>query len=238
MIKRILNLLLYTFFFILGLLFIIKFAGPQILRTYIQTGIGDCAKIPILCMIPQEEKPDFAVDKTYAQQLVPYTFPKTKISAPEGFQLVQELVKKSSFKKRGPRNGAPIIYLLHEPPNFFLNLFPQIKKSGISNNYEFWRNVMDGRESTVSNLDDAFFVIMKSIFTPDLGDQTKVKMIRFNSENRDYFINYNLNTPRGNFFDCSIFTEEGDFFKVYIKDKNAVLDLNKMFTILSTVDKL
>lgn len=215
--------------------FVIKFAAPQILRAYIQIGIGDCSKIPILCLAPQEPLVLLAIDKNYAQELIPLEFPKTRISAPKGFKVVQELVKKPYYKKKRPRNAESVIYILHQPAGFFINLFPQVKQVGIKDNYEFMYSLMSARQAEINNLKDAFFVILKSIFTPDLGDQRTAKMIQFKSEEKNYFINYNLSGPV-NFFDCSIITESGDFFKVYIKDTGKVLDLNKAFTIASGIN--
>ena len=95
-------------------------------------------------------------------------------------------------------------------------------------------NLLHANESGINSVNDAFFVILKSIFTPDLGDQKTVKMIQFKSDARNYFLNYNLTGP-AYFFDCTILTEEGDFFKVYIKDNFKTLDLNKVFSIISTI---
>ena len=39
----------------LSIVFVIKFAGPNLLIQYISYGIGDCKKIPILCMEPEEK---------------------------------------------------------------------------------------------------------------------------------------------------------------------------------------
>jgi hypothetical protein len=75
---------------------------------------------------------------------------------------------------------------------------------------------------------------MKGIFTPDIGDQAAVKMIKFKLDNLSGFINYNL-SAKGNFFDCNIFSKDGDFYKVYIKDYQGILDLNKVIVIISTV---
>ena len=95
---------------------------------------------------------------------------------------------------------------------------------------------MSAKINEVKTLNDAFFIIMKGIFTPDLGDQTKVKMARFVTNDKKGFINYNL-SKKENFFDCNIFDEEKNFFKIYIKDRRAALDLEKVFTIISTVKK-
>ncbi len=220
--------------FLASLAFVIKFGFPQLLRAYIQAGVGDCSKIPVLCMAPQEVEPAFKIDKDYLQGLTRLRFPNTEISVPKGFKVVQELVSKPYYKKRRPRNEEAVIYLIHQPPGFFIKLFPQVKKMGISDNYAFFRALIYSRESGINSADDAFFVILKSIFTPDLGDQKSVKMIQFKSNGRGYFINYNL-SGRTFFFDCAIITESGDFFKVYIKDTRATLDLDKVFSILSTL---
>jgi len=214
--------------------FVVKFGLPQLLRAYISTGIGECSKIPILCMQPKDATETFTVDKIYTQELLPYKFPKTQISAPKGFKVVQELVAKPYYKKKKQRGTEPVIYVLHQPPGFFINLFPQVKNAGVKNNYDFMYRMMHANESSIKSVDDAFFVIMKSIFTPDLGDQKLAKMIQFKSGERNYFINYNLSGP-AYFFDCTILTKEGDFFKVYIKDRFKTLDLNKVFSIISTI---
>ncbi|MDO8662661.1 MAG: hypothetical protein Q7K98_05520 [Candidatus Omnitrophota bacterium] len=214
--------------------FAVKFGLPQLLRSYISIGIGDCVKIPILCMEPQETQMAMAVDKNCILEFIPHEFPKTKICVPKGFKVVQELVAKPYYKKKKLRNGEPVIYLLHQPPDFFAKLFPQVKKMGINTNYEFMRSLMHARESNIGSVNDAFFVILKSIFTPDLGDQRMVKMIQFRFEERGYFVNYNLSGPV-NFFDCSVISKEGDFFKIYIKDTRKELDLDKVFSIISTI---
>jgi len=214
--------------------FVVKFGLPQLLRAYIITGIGECSKIPILCMEPQDTAEVFTTDKIYIQELLPYKFPKTELRAPRGFKVVQELVAKPYYKKNKQKSVEPVIYVLHQPPGFFIKLFPQIKSAGVKNNYEFMYRLMHANESSIKSVDDAFFVIMKSIFTPDLGDQKLAKMIQFKSGERDYFINYNLSGP-AYFFDCTILPKEGDFFKVYIKDRFKTLDLKKVFSIISTV---
>ena len=233
--SKLLNRIMLTAVFILCIAFVIKFGAPKVLRAYIQTGIGDCAKIPILCMSPQETQMAPVIDKTCILEFLPLEFPKTKICVPKGFKVVQELVKKPYYKKRKPFNTEPVIYIIHQPPDFFTKLFPQVKSMGIDNNYKFMRSLMYARVSEINNLTDAFFVILKSIFTPDLGDQRAVKMTQFKFEERNYFVNYNL-TGRVNFFDCSIIDENGEFFKVYIKDTRKELDLDKVFSIISTIN--
>ncbi len=75
---------------------------------------------------------------------------------------------------------------------------------------------------------------MKSIFTPDIGNQHIAKMIKFKIGDKKGFINYNMAKPI-NYFDCNVLDEKGNFFKVYIKDKGARLDLNNVFAIISTL---
>jgi len=233
--NKLLNWLMLIVVFAFSIAFVIKFGAPRLLRAYIQTGIGDCSKIPILCMNPEETKIDFAVDKNCIRESLPLEFPKTRICVPKGFKVVQELVKKPYYKKRKPYTAEPVIYIIHQPPDFFAKLFPQVKAIGVDNNFKFMHSLMYARETQINNLTDAFFVILKSIFTPDLGDQRYVKMIQFKFEGRDYFINYNLTGPF-NFFDCSIIAKDGEFFKVYIKDTRKELDLDKVFSIISTIN--
>ena len=75
---------------------------------------------------------------------------------------------------------------------------------------------------------------MKSVFTPDIGCQSTAKMIKFQFKDYKGFINYQLCRP-DNYFDCNVFDVNGNFFKVYIKDVGAQLDLNKVFAIISTL---
>jgi hypothetical protein len=86
----------------------------------------------------------------------------------------------------------------------------------------------------LKNVTDAFFVIMKSIFIPDLGNQDSARMAEFKNANLKGFINYNL-TKEGNYFDCNITDEKDVFFKIYIKDKTRQLDLEKVKLVTSTV---
>ena len=95
---------------------------------------------------------------------------------------------------------------------------------------------MHARISETKNITDSFFVIMKSIFIPDLGEQGKVKMAQFALEDKKGFINYNLGRTES-YFDCNVIDKEGNFFKVYIKDKGSTLDLEKLMAIISSVHK-
>lgn len=222
-----------------AILFIIKFGGPPILRLYIEAGIGNCQKIPILCMGPSAEQISFDFNKDDAKiiELHPYKFPKIEISAPDGFTVVEEKIKKVYYKKKKKnKDTGSTIYLLYEEPGFFIGLFPQLKKSGINNDYEFIRRTMYANLGNIRNITDTFFVIMKSIFIPDLGKQIDVQMAQFKIAGKKGFINYNLSQP-DNYFDCNVFDDKGNFFKIYIKDKGAHLDLDHVLSIISMVSK-
>jgi hypothetical protein len=96
---------------------------------------------------------------------------------------------------------------------------------------------MAARTRDIHNLTDTFFVIMKSIFTPNLGDENNLRIIPFVLGDKKGFITYNL-AQTENYFDCDMIDSRGEYFKVYIKDKAAELDLEKVMTIISTVKKL
>ncbi len=231
--KRLTKFLISIPVFFLALLFVIKFAGPNILKQYISYGIGECLNIPILCMQPDEKILSPIISPEYLNSLVPQKFPKMSISVPKGFTLVQELVKKVYYKKRHVFNQATI-YLLRQEPFAFIKLYPDVQKQGVKDNYEFIRRLMYANLEKTENITDAFFVIMKSVFTPDIGNQSIAKMIRFTINNKSGYINYTMAKPV-NYFDCNVLDAQGNFFKVYIKDTGAQLDLNKVYGILSTI---
>jgi hypothetical protein len=81
---------------------------------------------------------------------------------------------------------------------------------------------------------DAFFVIMKAIFTPDIGDQKNVKIAKFNLPGGKGFITYNFD-PSRNYFDCDVVFADDSFCKVYIKDKGKVLQMKDVAAIISTL---
>ena len=230
------NLISITVMFLLGIFFLIKFGGPPFLRLYLETGIGDCKTIPILCMAPGENLINLGTDKEFIGKLLPYDFPKLSIRIPRGFIVVQETIKKVYYKKKKRGQAGDVIYLLHEPPYFFTTIFPHLKNAGVTNDREFLYRTMHAKLGEVKGLSDAFFVIMKSIFTPDLGDQNSVKMAYAVIADKSGFINYNL-SPDTHYFDCNLIDKNGDFFKIYIKDKSAKLDLIKVFSIISTLSK-
>jgi hypothetical protein len=219
----------------LAILLVIKSQGASILKLYIESGMGSCQKNPIFCMAPSEEI-TLELDRDYLVDLLPYKFPKMEIYLPRGFTVVKELIKKVYYKKKGKRDDA-IIYLLQERPKFFMELYPQFKKETIKDNYDFVKHVMNARMNEIKTLSDAFFVIMKGIFTPDLGNQKNLKMVHFIISDKKGFINYNLSSS-DNYFDCNIINERGTFFKIYIKDKGAKLDLRKVITIITTLREI
>lgn len=234
--QKILKHFSITISLLLALLFVAKFGGPAILRLYIETGSGDCEKIPIFCMEPTEEiQPN--INKVYIAGLLPYEFTDIKIRVPEGFNVVKGKTSKEYYKKRKKlhQHSDAVIYLFHEKKDFFINLFPQVKKQGIKSDFAFIKRTMYAKLKDVKDLTDAFFVIMKGIFTPDLGEQRNVKMAQFVIADKQGFINYNL-AKSDNYFDCNIINKAGDFFKVYIKDKGASLDLDKVLAIISTLN--
>lgn len=218
--------------FLLIFAFAAKAAWPSILRLYIETGIGNCQKIPLLCMAPSEEILP-VLDKDYIARLSPYRFTKMKICAPRDFLVIQEDVKKIYYKKKRPKKQEAVIYLLYKEPDFFINLFPLLRKQGVFNDYEFIKRIMYAKLKDIKSASDAFFVIMKGVFTPDLGEQKNVKMAQITMPKRKGFINYNLTGPDC-YFDCNIIDEESGFFKIYIKDKGGSLTLEKAAAIIST----
>ncbi|MDD5595578.1 MAG: hypothetical protein PHY94_04960 [Candidatus Omnitrophica bacterium] len=222
--------------FIVAVLFVVKFAGPRLLQFYIETGVGSCRKIPILCMMPVQQVVFCQPDKKEAlNDFIPHTFPKMSLAIPKGFNVVQETIKKVYFKKGLRRYSGPVIYVLFKERDFFIGLFPQLKTQGVTNNYEFLKRTMFANLNNIQGITDAFFVIMKGIFIPDLGDQNNVQMIGFTCMDKKGFINYNLG-KKENYFDCNVIDQAGNFYKIYIKDKAAVLNLSQVVEIMATLE--
>jgi hypothetical protein len=115
----------------LAIAFIVKFAGPNLLRQYISYGIGNCKITPILCMQPEEKLFYPTVDNAYVDTLIKHVFPKMAISVPKGFTLIQELIKQPYYKKR--HNNNAVIYLLIQEPGAFIKLYPMVQKQGVTN---------------------------------------------------------------------------------------------------------
>jgi len=179
---------------------------------------------------------DFRVNREFSAGLIPHKFTKVEISIPKGFAIVQERIKKAYYKRRKVVREEPTIYIVHEEKNFFVNLFSDLNKKGIASDYEFMKRMMHARLDGIENFTDAFFVIMKSIFIPNVGNQRKVKMIEFKLADKSGFVNYSMANPE-NYFDCNVFNRKGGYFKVYIKDINNKLDLDKVMAVISTVEE-
>ncbi len=215
-----------------SLLFVAKFGGPALLRFYVETGMGNCQKIPIFCKVPAE-RIRAGIDKEYRQELLPYKFPGLEIYLPKGFTVVQQEIRKVYYKRNKFYQKDATIYLFHKGRDFFLGLFPHLEKQGIADDYEFIRHTMYANLNEIKDLRDTFFVIMKGVFIPDLGDQKNVRMAEFKVGTKRGFINYNLTKPNY-YFDCNVIDEKEGFFKIYIKDFGARLNLDNVLAIIST----
>jgi len=220
----------------LALVFIGVFGGPQLLKLYIRSGMGDCKSLPITCREPEIELNDPAISKEAIENFVPYVFKEIEICLPKSFNVVKSHTKKYYFKRRMIPTGRQTIYLLYKEPNFFVNLFPHLKKKGVKDDYEFIRRTMYAKTTDIHGITDTFFVIMKGVFTPFLGDQQNLAMIKFKLDDKRGFINFDL-SQNANYFDCNIIDGDNNFFKVYIKDTSCRLELADVFAILSTVKK-
>lgn len=232
-IKKYIYIAVVLFF---GVLFVIKFSGAAILRLYLESGIGRCKEIPVFCITPNPKPVNQAVNKEYNSGLIEYQLPQIQINVPKEFKIIKQQVTKIYYKKKKFKSKNSVMYLVYEPPGFFTGLFPQLKKQGINNDYEFISRIMNTKMSGVQNLTDAFFMVMKGIFIPDLGDQHNVEIVRFSGEKQKGFIGYNLN-EKENYFNCDIIMDEG-YFKVYIKDSMKKLDLEKVLSMISTIKKI
>ncbi len=233
---KVIQVIFIIVFLFLGLLFVIKFGGPPTLRLYVETGIGNCQKIPVLCISPEEKINYPAINQGYISTLIRQEFPGLTIHTPKDFTVVKEQIVKVYYKKGKRWESGSVIYLLCLNPNFFVNLFPDFTKNKIRNDHEFILHVMHANLNEINNLMDTFFVITKAIFTPDLGDQKNVRMVKFRSGDKRGFITYNQKASE-NYFDGNIIDQEGYFFKIYIKDKKAALDLDKVFAIIATIKR-
>lgn len=219
---------------ILGLAFVAVSAGPNILKMYVASGMGGCEKNPVFCQVPQGQINTPQIDRAFLSELIPVNLTNMSIGIPKGFDAVQEEVAKIYYKKNKHLFKGNIIYVLRKEPDFLVNLYPELKRDGVTSNYIFVMRTMQARLDEIKNLTDAFFVIMKGIFIPHLGDQKNLRMSTFAMQDTKGFINYNQDNS-GNYFDCNIFFAKGEFLKVYIRDRGKGLDLEKVFTILSTL---
>lgn len=218
-----------------ALAFVVKFGGVALLKAYIETGIGNCQKNPVLCLSAeaQDTRQDEDIEDYHADFL-PYQFPDFEISIPRGFSVVNEQISKIYYKKHKHRDKGNIIYILYKEPDFFVRLFPQLRKY-VKDDYEFLSRMMSAKLDNIGNLSDALFVIVKGVFIPDLGSQ-EIKMLKFSLGDYRGFINYSL-SDKAHYFDCNVFDKGNNFFKIYIKDKNASVDLDVVYAIISTLKK-
>ena len=212
----------------------VKFASPSMLKAYIATGTGNCQTSPIFCMQPGNEIIEARGNKEYLEQLTVFKFDDIQVRMPKDFVVVHERVQKVYYKKIKHKKCGSSAFLLNQPPDYFIHLFPQAASRGVKTDYEFLDRTMCANLNNIKDSTDAFFVIVKGIFIPDVGNQKTVTMIRFKLGAWKGFMNYNL-TPAGNYFDCNIITDKNAFLKVYIKDVGKELDLDKVFAILSSL---
>ncbi len=219
-----------------GLIFVIKFAGSAILRVYLEYGIGGCKEIPVFCIIPEPEIINQVINEEYNLGLIEYQLPQVQINAPMEFKVIKQSVTKRYYKKKNSKTKDSVMYLVYEPPGFFVDLFPRVKKQGIDNDYKFISRLMSAKMSDVNSLTDAFFMVMKGIFIPDIGDQHNAQIVKFAGKKQKGFVTYNTNEEEG-YFNCDIISEQG-YFKVYIKDSTKKLDLEKVLSIISTIKKV
>jgi len=230
---RLIKIIAITVFILASIALVIKFQGALFLRMYVRFGIGDCAKIPILCMTPGERVIPESFDHQQQEDFIAHNFSDMSIRVPRGFTVVQRETKRIYYKKNKHIGKGAIIYLLCRPPGFFTGLYPQLKDSGVNSDYKFIKRVMFADERKIKSINDAFFVIMKGIFTPDLGDQKNVRMAAFSQGEMSGYINYNIEDKQ-NYFDCNIIDSQGNYFKIYIRDTKAILDLDKVLAIVTT----
>lgn len=235
---KITRIIIITLFSSVCAAFVVKFGGPAILRGYIASTLGDCKKIPVYCMSPGDFTDPMCADTAYIRrELIQCQMFKMQLCIPRGFLVVEEKTRKIYRKRKPNPSGDSVIFLFHKPPGFFTGLFPQLKKNGILNDYDFLKTVMNTRLDKVNTINEVFFMIMKGVFICDLGPQKNAQMLSFASGPRKGFINYNL-TPSGNYFDAKFVDEKEGFFSIYIKDKNKELDLKKACAIISTMENM
>ncbi|RJO64309.1 MAG: hypothetical protein C4540_04145 [Candidatus Omnitrophota bacterium] len=219
-----------------AILTVTTFGKPYVLKTYVEMGIGTCNKIPVLCILPSQNFTNPQIDKNYILSLARYKIEEIEIALPKDFFVIKEQIYRAYYKKRKRTEKDSIAYLLYQNPDFFQSLFPQLKKYSLKNNYDFLSRILNARTPDIKDLPSTLFVILKSIFTPDIGPGSNIKIARFSVADKRGFITYNY-TKEGNYFNCDIVNSKQEFFKVYLKDKKKELDIDKVLTIISTLQK-
>ncbi len=232
--KRLLKYFLIALFVTFGLVYAIKQGGPATLRLYIESGIGNCIEIPIMCVSPEDKFHEAKLDSEFIVGLHEYQLDQIHIHTPEGFKVVKQKITMQYYKKKKDKTKGSTIYIVQKPVDFFVILFSDVTKNSIKNDYDFVSRVMNAKINRIMNLQDAFFVIMKGIFTPDLGEQASVRIVKVKVGKFNGFISYNYD-PLGNYFDCNLLEEGGGYYKVYIKDKAKKLNLDDVVSIISTI---
>jgi hypothetical protein len=226
--NRLLNKIPAAIFLFILLFFAFSFAAPTILRRYLELGIGSCKKIPVLCLLPQQKY--FNIVQNARQDFIPFNFDRLKVSVPKGFSVIQELDKRYFYKKKKYLNKGSVIYTLRQDPGYFVSLFRDTKKYGINNNYDFIRRVAFASQKNIKGLNDAFFVVMKGIFIPDLGKQDNVEIGYFELKDKKGFIAFNMQGEHS-YFNLDLVDINDNYYKIYIRDEGRKLDLEDVFGI-------
>lgn len=226
----------FALLLILGaaVLFIIRFGGPQLLSFYVRSGLGKEVHLPIFYSARKEERAVTAVSEQVLAQLRPTRMENVELGVPKEFVIFKGALKRSYYKKWPPKSAGSQIHLLTQPKNYFVRLNPQVMAQGVSDDYEFLRRVQDARLDRIRSISDAFFVIMKGIFTPDLGDQKDLRTVTFTLPGKRGFLTES-HASEGDFYDCNFFDDRDRYFKLYIKDLNRSLSRSGVLAIVSTV---
>jgi len=231
--QRVVSTVLGVLVCILAFVGVIYFQGGRLIQIYISSGIGNCQKIPILCRQPSEEL-SLSTVALRSGDVIPQRFDRVSLSVPKGFAVVQETVQRVYYKKQKDKARGNTIYVLRESPGYFPLLFPQLAKKQITTNYEFIRRIMYAKLTEVRDLTDAFFVIMKGIFIPDIGDQRKARMVSFTQLDKKGFLTYSQRQKQ-QFFDCNCVDAQDNFYKLYIKDASGRMVLDDVLAVIATL---
>jgi hypothetical protein len=227
------SIVLGFFVCVLGLGAWVYLQQGRFIQMYISSGIGDCQKIPILCRQPTEELQLPSIARRN-EDFIPQRFDRVSLSVPKGFAVVQETVQRPYYKKHKDKERGNTIYVLRQGPGYFPALFPQLVKEQVTTNYEFIRRIMHAQLGLVQDLTDAFFLIMKGIFIPDIGDQRQARMVSFTQLDKKGFLTYSQGQKQ-QFFDCNCVDAQDNFYKLYIKDASGKLALEDVLAVIATL---